>query len=149
MGFDASAAKLLQPGDHIMVDGCPGLRLVATATRRTWTYRYKSPVDGRMRQVAIGPWPATSSAAATVAWEAPRQRRDAGEDPAQAKRQAVAAFYAFEARENVGRGLHAPCLRLGAGQQGAHHGRAEEDGAIRRLVLLWRIAQGARPGARF
>lgn len=91
MGFDARAAKLLQPGEHIMVDGCPGLRLVATATRRTWTYRYKSPVDGRMRQVAIGPWPATSPAAATVAWEALRQRRDAGEDPAQAKRQAVAA----------------------------------------------------------
>lgn len=90
MGFDARAAKLLQPGDHIMVDGCPGLRLVATATRRTWTYRYKSPVDGRMRQVAIGPWPATSPAAATVAWEALRQRRDAGEDPAQAKREAVA-----------------------------------------------------------
>lgn len=89
MRFDARQAKLLQPGEHIMVDGCPGLRLVATATRRTWTYRFKSPVDGRMRQVAIGSWPATSPAAATVAWEALRQRRDAGEDPALTKRQAI------------------------------------------------------------
>lgn len=87
MRFDARAAKLLQPGEHIMVDGCPGLRLVATATRRTWTYRYKSPVDGNMRQIAIGGWPAISPAAAEVAWEGLRQRRDAGEDPAKAKRQ--------------------------------------------------------------
>ena len=91
MRFDARQAKLLQPGEHIMVDGCPGLRLVATVTRRTWTYRFKSPVDGRMRQVAIGSWPAISPAAATVAWEALRQRRDAGEDPALIKRQAIAA----------------------------------------------------------
>lgn len=87
MRFDARAAKLLEPGAHIMVDGCPGLRLVATATRRTWTYRYKSPVDGNMRQIAIGAWPATSPAAAEVAWEALRQRRDAGEDPALGKRE--------------------------------------------------------------
>ena len=52
MRFDARRAKLLAPGEAIIVDDAPGLRLVATATRKTWTYRYKSPVDGRMRQVA-------------------------------------------------------------------------------------------------
>lgn len=88
MHFDARAAKLLKPGEHIIVAASPGLRLVATATRRTWTYRFKSPADGRMRQVALGQWPAMSIAAATVAWEAARTRRDAGEDLALAKRAA-------------------------------------------------------------
>ncbi|KQM68802.1 integrase family protein [Xylophilus sp. Leaf220] len=91
MQFDARAAKLLKPGEHIMVEGSPGLRLKATATRRTWTYRYKSPVDGRMRQIAIGAWPAMSLASAVVAWEALRQRRDDGEDPAVERRGAKAA----------------------------------------------------------
>lgn len=39
MYFDARAAKLLQPGAHIVVDGCRGLRLMASATRKTWAYR--------------------------------------------------------------------------------------------------------------
>ena len=90
MQFDARAAKLLKPGEHIMVEGCPGLRLVATASRRSWTYRYKSPVDGLMRQIAIGQWPAISLASAGVAWEALRQVRDSGADPATEKRLARA-----------------------------------------------------------
>ncbi|CAN5648734.1 hypothetical protein BH10PSE18_BH10PSE18_14900 [soil metagenome] len=90
MRIDARTAKLLEPGAHIMVEGCPGLRLVATATKRTWTYRYKSPVDGRMRQIAIGQWPKMSQAFATVEWERLREQRDAGEDPAAAKRLARA-----------------------------------------------------------
>lgn len=91
MQFDARAAKLLKPGEHIMVDGCPGLRLVASATKRTWIYRFKSPVDGRMRQKAIGQWPALSLVAAAAEWEAMRSRRAAGSDPAIEKREAVAA----------------------------------------------------------
>ena len=86
MAFDARAAKLLKPGEHIMVEGCPGLRLVGTASRRTWTYRYKSPVDGNMRQIALGAWPAVSLPAAMAAWENLRNARDAGADPAAAKR---------------------------------------------------------------
>ena len=54
MVFDARRAKLLAPGEHIIVDEAAGLRLVASATRKTWTYRFKSPVDGRMRWVAFG-----------------------------------------------------------------------------------------------
>ena len=92
MFFDVRAAKLLKPGEHLAVSGCPGLRLVATATRRTWTYRYKAPADGRMKQVAIGPYPAMTVQSAATAWEALRGRRDAGEDPGQqlrAERQTV------------------------------------------------------------
>lgn len=89
MRFDARAAKLLQPGEHIIVDGCQGLRLTATASTRTWTYRFRSPVDGQIRQLAIGRWPALSLAAAVVAWEGLRQQRDAGVDPVQEKRQAA------------------------------------------------------------
>ena len=43
MVFDARAAKALQPGGVIAVDGCPGLRLLATKFGKTWTYRYKTP----------------------------------------------------------------------------------------------------------
>jgi len=82
MAFDARAAKLLQPGEHLIIDDCPGLRLLAGATWRTWVYRYKSPVDGLMRRVQIGRWPAMPLPAAMTAWSALRARRDAGDDPA-------------------------------------------------------------------
>lgn len=88
MRFDARTAKQLSPGAHLKIDGCPGLRLEATASRRSWIYRYKSPVDGRMRQIKIGEWPALSIAAAAVEWERLKQARNAGNDPALAKRQA-------------------------------------------------------------
>ncbi|WP_414451915.1 tyrosine-type recombinase/integrase [Burkholderia sp. 22PA0099] len=88
MRFDARTAKQLLPGAHLNIDGYPGLRLEATASRRSWTYRYKSPVDGRMRQIKIGEWPALSIAAAAVEWERLRDQRNAGNDPALAKRQA-------------------------------------------------------------
>lgn len=91
MAFDARAAKVLQAGEHMIVDDAPGLRLVATATRRTWTYRFKSPVDGRMRQISLGRWPAMSPSSAFAAWEEARARRDAGEDPAKTKRSDRAA----------------------------------------------------------
>lgn len=88
MQFDARAAKALQPGAHLTIDGCPGLRLEATQTRRAWTYRYRSPVDARMRQVGLGRWPAMSFPAAAAEWERLRGQRDAGGDPALSKRQA-------------------------------------------------------------
>ena len=89
MGFDARSAKALTAGEHIIVDDAPGLRLVATVTRKTWTYRYKSPVDGRMRQVAMGQWPEMSFAAAMGVWQELRQRRDSGEDLAGEKKRAT------------------------------------------------------------
>lgn len=80
MSFDARAAKLLQAGQHITLQEHPGLRLVATATRRSWIYRYKSPVDGGMRQVKLGEWPAMSYPVAAVEWEKRRDVRAGGVD---------------------------------------------------------------------
>lgn len=88
-GFDPRAAKLLQPGEHVTIGGCPGLRLVASVGRKTWTYRYKGG-DGRMKQVAVGHWPAMSLADATAEWSALRDQRAAGVDiKAQRKASAI------------------------------------------------------------
>ncbi|WP_369820762.1 Arm DNA-binding domain-containing protein [Rhizobacter sp. Root1221] len=84
--FDARAAKALGEGEHLTVDGAPGLRLVATASTRTWKYRYKSPVEGLMRQIKLGRWPAMGLPAALAAWEKVKAQRDVGGDPAAAKR---------------------------------------------------------------
>ena len=88
MYFDARAAKLLKPGDHIVVDGCPGLRLIASATRRTWAYRYKDPATGLMKQVKIGAWPVMPPAEAAAKWQELRARRDGGEDLAASRKKA-------------------------------------------------------------
>ncbi|WUR11934.1 integrase family protein [[Empedobacter] haloabium] len=90
MPFDVRAAKLLEAGQHFTISECPGLRLQATASKRTWIYRYKSPVDQRMKQTKIGEWPATSISAATVEWERLRADRLKGADVSAAKRQARA-----------------------------------------------------------
>lgn len=78
--FDARAAKLLTRGGYLGLDDYPGLRLQASARFRSWIYRYRSPVDGLIRQVRIGRWPEMSVSAAIVAWEGQKRRRDAGED---------------------------------------------------------------------
>jgi integrase len=80
MYFDARAAKLLKPNEHIVVEGCPGLRLNATATRRTWAYRYKHPESGLMKQIKLGAWPAMPVAEAAAKWQELRARRDGGEE---------------------------------------------------------------------
>lgn len=89
--FDARTAKALAPGAHITIDDAPGLRLVATESTRTWVYRYKSPVDGRMRQIKIGAWPAMGYQAAWVAWQQLRETRDSGRDPAVEQRELKAS----------------------------------------------------------
>ena len=91
MFFDAKAAKGLQPGAHIVVQGCPGLRLEATLTKKTWTYRYRSPVDQKLRQIKIGTWPAKSPAQAAALWQDLRDQRESGRDPAVEKRAAKGA----------------------------------------------------------
>lgn len=86
MFFDVRAAKLLKPGEHLALDGCPGLRLEATVSRRAWTYRYKSVSTGQMKQVKIGVWPAMSVQAAATEWEALRNLRSTGVDPGKLRR---------------------------------------------------------------
>lgn len=80
--FDARKIKSLQPDEYITVSEYPGLRIRATETTRTWMYRYKSPIDGRMRQIKIGAWPSMSVHAAIADWEKLRQLRESGRDPA-------------------------------------------------------------------
>lgn len=79
--FNPRAAKLLQPGGHLLVDGCPGLRLVGAASRKTWTYRYKD-AEGKLKQVKLGEWPTMSVGDAVSAWNTGREGKRVGEDPA-------------------------------------------------------------------
>jgi len=67
-----------QGGEHMTFEGFPALRLQASASRKSCTYRYKSLADGRMRQVKPGEWPAMAFAAAIAAWERNRVERDSG-----------------------------------------------------------------------
>jgi integrase len=90
MHFDARQAKSLAPGQHLIVDGCPGLRLVAAPRWKAWVYRYKDAA-GRMKQASFGRWPEMPAAAAVARWEAMRSAKATGADPAKAKRQARAA----------------------------------------------------------
>lgn len=62
MAFDASAAKRFPAGKALAIAGCPGLRLHAMKNFKTWVYRYKTPA-GKLKQVAIGPWPADRASA--------------------------------------------------------------------------------------
>lgn len=87
MLFDARAAKLLQAGQHLVIEGCPGLRLEVSTARKTWIYRYKS-ADGRMKQVAIGQWPAMPVQVAAARWQDMRDEKSGGVDPG-AKRRAL------------------------------------------------------------
>lgn len=144
MVFDARAAKLLAVGEHLTIDDCPGLRLVASAAWRSWVYRYKSPVDGKMRQVKIGRWPSMSLPAATMAWETLRASRDAGQDPAQAKRQARAVVVA-KAREEAYT-VRALCNDYLAGHVDVHR-KARGAKEMRRLMDTHLDSIAAKPAA--
>ncbi|VWC65376.1 alpha/beta hydrolase [Burkholderia lata] len=87
MRFDARTSSKLRAGQHLTFDGFPGLRFQASESRRFWIYRYKSPIDNRMRQVKLGEWPARGFPAAIFEWEQKQDESDSGEDPAAAKRE--------------------------------------------------------------
>lgn len=93
MYFNTRAAKELQPGQHLLVDGCPGLRLVAVGTKKTWTYRYKNAA-GKMKQVALGEWGALDFQKAAARYNDLKDLRATGVDPVEHKKQSKA-----EARE--------------------------------------------------
>jgi integrase len=86
MSFNPRAAKQLAPGKHLLVEGYPGLRLVATATRKTWTFRYEDE-QGRMKQRKLGGWPAVDLSTAVAEWQSLRDQRDQGVDPVQQRRE--------------------------------------------------------------
>lgn len=91
MYFDARNAKALQPGQHIVVQGCPGLRLESSITRKTWTYRYRSTLDQKLRQIKIGIWPEVSISDAIAEWKKLQAARNEGRDPAIEKKVSRAA----------------------------------------------------------
>tara|TARA_R110000822_G_scaffold43421_1_gene117223 strand:+ start:444 stop:1739 length:1296 start_codon:yes stop_codon:yes gene_type:complete len=78
--FDARLAKLLKPQEVLLVHGYPGLRLLATATKKTWTYRFKKSGTTQIKQQKIGSWPQISVDEAKALWQKLLDRRDAGED---------------------------------------------------------------------
>lgn len=65
MVFDSRAAETLQLGAALTLPDCPGLRLLATKSGKTWTYRYLGPGE-RLKQIAIGRWPELTLADAIV-----------------------------------------------------------------------------------
>jgi hypothetical protein len=91
MAFSTRHAKLLTAGQSLALDGCPGLRLEASQTTKAWTYRYRSPVDQKLKQIKLGHWPAMSIGEAIAAWEAARGQRAAGTDLVATKRAAKTA----------------------------------------------------------
>lgn len=81
MSFDARKAKLLPIGEHIIIEDCLGLRLVSSSAGKAWTYRFKSPIDGKMRQIKLGQWPSMPISAAIDEWSRMRDIRALGKDP--------------------------------------------------------------------
>lgn len=79
MVFDVRAAKLLNEGQALTIDGCAGLRLVATKSTKSWTYRYRTQA-GSLKQAKLGSWPEMSFHEAMAAWGAARAARDGGAD---------------------------------------------------------------------
>lgn len=71
----------MAPGSHIVIDDCPGLRLVASIKSKTWIYRYRSPIDQKLRQIKIGRWPAVSEREACNQWQQLVDQRQSGCDP--------------------------------------------------------------------
>lgn len=89
MFFDPRKAKLLKPGEHMVIEGCQGLRLEARASCKTWVYRYK--LGGKMKQAKLGQWPELQPSQASTKWQALRDGKTEGVDPRKAKAQAPKA----------------------------------------------------------
>ena len=73
-----------------MIDGCQGLRLTASASRKTFIYRYKDD-SGKMKQIAIGQWPTMPVQTAVAKWQELRDQRTRGIDPREQRAQAKKA----------------------------------------------------------
>ncbi|RME58442.1 site-specific integrase [Candidatus Parcubacteria bacterium] len=79
--FDAHKVSQLKPGERLTFEMFPGLRLESRKTKKTWVFRYRSPLDGSIRQLAIGNWPAVSFSAAISEWERLYNLKAQGLDP--------------------------------------------------------------------
>ncbi len=76
--FDARIAKQLSAGSFLTLPAYPGLRLVATVTTKTWTYRYRDPATGALKQMTLGRWPGITFPQALAAWEHASGARSVG-----------------------------------------------------------------------
>lgn len=92
--FDPRAAKALRAGDVLAFKEHPGLRLVVSATRRTWTYRYAHPDSGKQKQTALGLWPGLGFGEAVASWEKARGQLAKGVDVGGEKRAEIKAVRA-------------------------------------------------------
>ena len=102
--FDAAEARALASGAWLTFAGYPGLRLACYGpAARMWTYRYRSPLDGRLRQIKLGRWPAIGWEKAVARWDERRRARDDGTDPQIDKRRKRAEARANHAAERAAR----------------------------------------------
>ena len=86
-----AAARALPVKGWLTFEGKAGLRLARVSTRVwTWRYRYRSPVDARVRQVKLGNWPAISWEKAVARWDEASRACTDGTDP-QLERRATRA----------------------------------------------------------
>ena len=85
MVFDSRAAETLQPRAALTLPDFPGLRLLATKSGKTWTYRYLGPGE-RLKQIAIGRWPELTLADAIAKWHELRALKEQGVDPVARKK---------------------------------------------------------------
>lgn len=68
---------------------CPGLEFRLTkAGARSWSYRYRAPVSGKLSRVTIGPYPEVTLAEARERANDYRKGVSQGEHPSEAKRRA-------------------------------------------------------------
>jgi hypothetical protein len=157
MPFDARAAKLLQPGEHLILPEHPGLRLQRQREPPRVAVPLQVPVDGGMRQVKLGEWPAMGYQEAVASWEKKKAERDSGVDPALQKRTARRQEREAEVAKRRPRSVHgeAPGAglplrphRCAPQAQGSRRGAAAADWRTRRRLRTGRQPAAAQRGLR-
>lgn len=71
---------LIEPGTTVTDPLCPGLRLTATESNRSWIYRYRLQT-GRLRQIKLGELRNMDLTQAREAWLVQKKLRDNMQDP--------------------------------------------------------------------
>jgi integrase len=140
MKFNAKLMHQLEPGANVSIDGFPGLRMAVTANTRTWTYRYRSPVNEALRQAKIGHWPAMPYSEAIAEWQRLKTLRDSGVDPSTDKRQKPALEPVIESKPYT---VEALCLEYLSGP--IDRNRSSKSAANARYMIL----KGIKPISQF
>ena len=83
-----------KPGDTLVEEQSPGLRLVVGSSKKSWRYRYR--VGASLKQTVLGHYPAMDIPSARLAWgKAAQDKRERGADPARERK--IAKQAAIEA----------------------------------------------------